>query len=293
MGGLSFFDESREQSRVKAGIVADYLWVWAKVITPVTKKRSNRIAYIDLFAGQGRYKDGTKSTPLLVLEKAISDPDMRDMLVTIFNDSDPAHAQSLKQAIDAIPNIGNLKHKPQVHTDIVDDKVTEIFDSTRMIPSLTFLDPWGYKGLSSRLINSVIKDWGCDCIIFFNYNRINMGLGNKSVEDHMNTLFGKECADKLRIELESLNPPEREATILNALSSALKELGGDYVLPFRFRSEIGNRISHHLIFVTKHPKGYEVMRDMMAGASSSHYQGVASFEYSPVKAIQPYLLLPR
>lgn len=52
-----------------------------------------KIAYLDLFAGPGRYKDGTKSTPLLILEKAIQDDAMSQMLVTIFNDRDDNNAQ--------------------------------------------------------------------------------------------------------------------------------------------------------------------------------------------------------
>jgi len=288
----SFFDESTEQSKVKADIVAKYLWAWAKVVIPTTRTRDNKIAYIDLFAGAGRYKDGTKSTPLLVIERAINDSDMRNMLVSVFNDSDPSSAESLKNAIDSIPGIETLKHKPKVYIDIVDDDITEIFKSTRMIPSLTFLDPWGYKGLSCQLINSVIKDWGCDCIIFFNYNRINMGIRNDKVKEHMHALFGEACIDKLRTKLNLLEPSEREKEILNTLTETLKDLGGEFVLPFRFRSDIGNRISHHLIFVTKHRKGYDIMKGIMAKASSRHVEEMPLFEYSSIKNSQPYLLPP-
>ena len=56
MGNEKFFDESSEQSRIKATIVRDYFWAWAKVIFPTVKKTNGRIAYIDLFAGKGRYK---------------------------------------------------------------------------------------------------------------------------------------------------------------------------------------------------------------------------------------------
>ena len=66
-----FFDEIREESEIKARIVAKYFWARAKVIIPSAKQHENRIAYIDLFAGPGRYEDGTLSTPLLVLTKAI------------------------------------------------------------------------------------------------------------------------------------------------------------------------------------------------------------------------------
>jgi three-Cys-motif partner protein len=83
-----FFTKTTRQSIIKTKIVSKYFWAWAKVIIPSTKKGSNKIAYIDLFAGPGRYEDGTKSTPLLILEQAIADQNLRDMLVTIFNDKD-------------------------------------------------------------------------------------------------------------------------------------------------------------------------------------------------------------
>jgi three-Cys-motif partner protein len=68
-----FFDQSRDQSKVKATIVAKYFDAWAHVIVAVQKRypdKEQRLAYVDLFAGPGRYEDGTKSTPLLILEKA-------------------------------------------------------------------------------------------------------------------------------------------------------------------------------------------------------------------------------
>ena len=83
-----FFEETKEQSLVKSAIVSKYFWAWAKVIMSRVRSTTKKIAYIDLFAGPGRYKDGTQSTPLLVLKHAIGDPDMCKMLVTLFNDKD-------------------------------------------------------------------------------------------------------------------------------------------------------------------------------------------------------------
>ena len=77
-----FFEESQEQSAVKTAIVSKYFWSWAKVIMAQVRTRKDpKIAYLDLFAGPGRYKDGTQSTPLLILEKAIADAEMSQMLV--------------------------------------------------------------------------------------------------------------------------------------------------------------------------------------------------------------------
>lgn len=63
----AFFEQQKEQSLVKAQIVAKYFWAWAKVIIPQAKKRKTKIAYIDLFCGPGSYEDGSKSTPLMIL----------------------------------------------------------------------------------------------------------------------------------------------------------------------------------------------------------------------------------
>lgn len=269
MADLTFFEQSREQSRVKAAIVSKYFWTWAKVVLPTAKKQGGgRIAYIDLFAGPGRYKDGTNSTPVMVLEKAIKDNELRQSLVTLFNDGDAENVSSLKTAIESIPNINSLKYRPQVMNEEVGTEIVKQFERMRLIPTLFFVDPWGYKGLSLGLINSVLRNWGCDCLFFFNYNRINMAMTNDAVREHMNVLFGEERADRIRENLTGLKPNERESLILERLAEALKEMGGQFVLPFTFKDERSARTSHHLIFASKHFKGYEIMKGIMARESS-------------------------
>jgi len=286
-----FFQESLEQSQVKTRIIAKYFWVWAKVIISTAKRnhRDPKIAYIDLFAGPGRYEDGTISTPIKVLETAINDTDLKKSLVTFFNDKDRGFVRSLNEEILQIPGINELRYKPIVNNNEVGDGIAKIFESIKLLPSLFFVDPWGYKGLSLKLVNSVLKDWGCDCVFFFNYNRINMGLNNPFVEEHMNALFGKERGDDLRNRLESLSTTDREFLIVEELVNALKELGGRYVLPFSFRNESGKRTSHHLIFVSKNFKGYEIMKGIMAAESTLTEQGVPSFGYNPADINYPNL----
>ena len=291
MSNSDFFKQSREQSLVKAEIVAKYFWAWAKVIMPWAKKGQNKIAYVDLFSGPGRYEDGSKSTPLRILEQAIDDksPDMREMLIAIFNDINSNNTQSLKKAIDSLNGINTLKHQPIVLNKEVGEEIIHDFQRIRLVPTLFFIDPWGYKGLSLELIGSVIKDWGCDCIFFFNYNRINMGLSNKSVQEHMNALFGEKKANNLRQQLKDKSSYERELIVVEELSEALQKIGGEYVLPFCFKNNKGTRTSHHLIFVSKHVRGYEIMKEIMAKESSSTEQGVPSFEYNPATQYQPLL----
>ena len=259
----------------------------------LAKYGRDRIAYIDLFAGPGRYKSGADSTPVMIVKKAIADPQLKQSLVCIFNDKDDANIESLKSTLAGIEGIETLKHQPLIRHGEVGEEVVADFESMKLVPTLSFIDPWGYKGMSIQLINSVIKDWGCDCFFFFNYGRVNAGLANDFVEDHMDKLFGKALADNLRTKLaaEASTSDERESFIVEAMSSALKQMSGKgrFVLPFRFRSEQGTRTTHHLFFVTKHFKGYDLMKQVMNKHCTSQHEGSVNFEFNPADKRQPSL----
>jgi three-Cys-motif partner protein len=226
---------------------------------------------------------------LFILEKALADPTMRRTLVTLFNDRDDNNVQNLQNAINSLPGIEKLKYKPKIWNREVGSEMVKLFGGMNLVPTLFFVDPWGYKGLSLELVNSVLKDWGCDCIFFFNYNRINMGLNNELVKTHMDALFGDERAEKLRGKIEALSPSDREACVVEELCDALGAKNGRYVLPFCFKNDAGTRTRHHLIFVSKNVLGYTIMKEIMAGESSSHNQGVATFQYSPADHQFPLL----
>lgn len=294
----TFFRESKEASKVKGQIVAKYFSAWAKIISNSTPKD---IAYIDLYCGQGRYEDGTESTPLLVLKEAIKDPRIHDRFISIFTDKEPEYIKRLQEEVDGLPEITVLKHKPQIKCLEISDQVVKIFKENHLLPSFIFIDPCGYKGLSLDLVNAAIKDWGCDCLFFFNYNRINAAIHNNKVEDHVVGIFGSERANNLQKLLIGLSPYKREKRILESLENALKETHGKYVQSFCIKDDDKDRTSHYLIFVTKNFKGYELMKEIMAKFSSDFPEEVPSFEFNlrternlfdcPFKELKDTLLL--
>ena len=280
-----FFQEQQEKSLIKARIVSKYFTAWASVILGAQKRypdRTQKMAYIDLFAGPGRYDDQSKSTPLLVLETIINNPEFADRVVTLFNDKDSSNVESLKAAINQLQGIEKLKYAPSFYNEEVGDEIAKLFSSRNLIPTFFFVDPWGYKGLSLNLVSSIIKDWGCDCVFFFNYNRVNMGVGNDLFKQHMISLFGEDRLEDVRNEArKTKSAAGREMIVVQALCDALKNNGSRFVLPFRFRNDDGTRTSHHLIFISKNFRGYEIMKEIMSKESSSAFGGVASFEYNP------------
>ena len=98
----------------------------------------------------------------------------------------------------------------------------------------------------------------------------------------MNSLFGEDRLVAVRNAVrKTQSPTGREMIVVQALCDALKNNGSRYVLPFRFRNDDGTRTSHHLIFISKGFRGYEIMKDIMHKESSKTAGGVASFEYNP------------
>jgi three-Cys-motif partner protein len=280
-----WFQEQREQSLIKARIVSKYFTAWASVILATQKKfprQPQQMAYIDLFAGPGRYDDQSKSTPLMALETILANPYLTSRMVTIFNDKDAANIESLKTAIGQLEGIERLKYAPKFFNMEVGNEITAMFRNSTLPPTFFFVDPWGYKGLSLDLVSSIIKDWGCDCVFFFNYNRVNMGIPNDAVKPHMASLFGDEHLEFVRSECDkTANPVEREMIVVHELCKALKQGGSRFVLPFRFKNNEGTRTSHHLIFLSKNFRGYDIMKEIMHRESTDKSDDVASFEYNP------------
>ncbi len=170
-----------------------------KLINLVRRGKIADNKFFDESFDQSRIKALIVSKPILVLKKAIDDSNMRERLVTIFNDANKDSTNSLETAINELVGIiDRLKYKPQIYNYEVGANIVKMFEEVNLVPTLFFVDPWGYKGLSLRLINSVLKNWGCDCIFFFNYNRISMGLANEKVEHHMDALFGKDRASQIQ-----------------------------------------------------------------------------------------------
>ena len=294
----SFFDHPRKQSGVKSQIVAKYFGTWARIVTHHLKKtypgEVRRIAYIDLFAGPGYYEDGSKSTPILVLEEAIKDSEISNRLVTVFNDANSHNIDLLRQGVARIDGIERLAASPQFDTLRVDQNVAEFIGENDNVPTLLFIDPFGYKGLSLDLINSVLSNFASDCIFFFNYVRINAAITNNFMDNNMTALFGSERLMRMRREICKLSTYERELYVFDEFVSELKEHHARHVQKFCFKKDDEDRTSHYLVLAAKHPKGYREMKEIMAKFSTICEQGVPTYTFDPKDdGMQPVLDLTR
>jgi three-Cys-motif partner protein len=254
-----FFERQTRASQVKAEIVARYFWVWAKTATTT----ASEIGYVDLFAGPGRYGDGAKSTPLLILERAISDAKFARILHVVLNDRDQGSVDVLRRAVAQLPGIATLQHAPIIMCHEIDEAVIQWIATKWLYPSLVFLDPWGSKGLSLRLIHAALSRQLTEVIFFFNYDRVDAAIPKEFMKGDVAALFAAERAQALRREVQAMAPEERERRVLEALRNEVTVNGRYHWKDFRFTSSDVDKISHYLILATKHPAGLKRMQEIM------------------------------
>lgn len=269
----AFFTTQEPHSAVKSIIASDYFGAWSKILTKVNP----RVLYLDFFCGPGKFDDGSESTPLLVMKRILESPSLHDKAVTYFGDQDKDATARLQMHTDALPGIGELRFKPIIKPGVVTPALQAELAKMRLVPTLMFLDPFGYKVLNVDLISSIIHNHGSECLFFFNYNRVMPAISNPTVRHLVDAIFGPDRVDTLRAAFTSQDDAEKEAAVIGALRESMREIGGGYTLPFRFKKN--GRTTHHLVFVSTHPLGHNIMKEIMGAHSSDHYQDVPSFEF--------------
>lgn len=298
----TYFKESpHEQSVIKKLIVVKYFKAWAMIMKSniIKYNRGSKIAYFDLFSGPGKHDTGETAAPLEIMDHILSEEFLCKRCITLFNDCNEKYITQLKDNIESLENYGLLENEPLYQSLEVDDSFFEQIKDSTIIPSLSFIDPFGYCGVSVDLLNFLIRSFGCDIILFFNYNDINRGLTNPSVKDRMDLIFTKELHEELCIKLESVtNPQDRERLILNYFTKAIRVKYNSenpyskkkiYVFPFRFQFEDKNRTSHYVFFISKDILAVKIMKEIMWGLDNNKANNIASFEFIPNNVQESFL----
>jgi hypothetical protein len=129
---------------------------------------------------------------------------------------------------------------------------------SKLAPTFTFVDPFGYAGFPLNLISQLLKPRASEVLITFMASRIRRFL-DEFHEDVLDALFDSPDWRKAR----SLSGDKRVQFLLELYVRRLKEATpAKYVLTFEMVSRDGEPI-YWLTFATKHPKGCEVMKEAM------------------------------
>jgi three-Cys-motif partner protein len=260
-----FFEVQTPSSRIKANIVSKYFPQYARILL---KKPQTEIRYLDLFAGPGKYEDKNHSTPLLLAKQCAEDDRLKNKVHLIFNDKE--YANELKSNFNNYFPDGTFTFPPKFGNKTVgeDEKIQEYLEKnskgTNPHPTLLFFDPFGYKGIDTIVLSKFLNNWGNELFLFVNTKRINAAIDNNKFDELMESLF-PTTINELRLNKKyKAKVHERLSLIMDNLAKEFEKTvtGKLYNCSFKFQEEDSVATSHFIIHFTKHPKGYELVKQV-------------------------------
>jgi len=253
-------------SRVKHQILTRYLPSWARILASA----SDRLYYVDCFAGQGIYESGGEQvdgSPVIAVkvakEFAANNPGKK--LGVILVEESENQIQQLKAQIAATePHSENLK----VVMRLADSrayipKITAGIRTRKSAPSFFLVDPYGHP-LSIPMLNEVLALTRSELLINLMWYQINRDMSNPTVQDRVTVLFGD---DEWKTQpFVSQRGFEREDNFLRYFCARLR---ARFVREFRVRFDAqedrisGNRTKYYLIHASNNLKAVQLMTEVM------------------------------
>lgn len=275
-----FYVSQSDKSRVKTLIVTDFLKVYFPIINNSVGKDSKEIIYIDLFCGPGKFEDGKASTPLALLDflNSQKSDDIRNKIRIVFNDEETEYINKLNEIIKNHDVTKKLKFQITVTNTCANDVDVKSYTCKRC-PIFSFIDPWGYKDVSVTQTWELVKNLGSDCVLFFNSNRFIMDINKEKQKCHFEPIFGEQLDEVVKtVNSSHINQKQKAQKIVELFSKNLiSEMDKSsykgyklFVLPFTFEADDKEKVSHHILFITKSHKAIIEMKKVMVRHSNSN-----------------------
>jgi len=261
-----FFKDQTISSKIKANIISAYFPSYCKII--VKKHAPKEIRYIDLFAGPGIYEDGRESTPILIGKHCNNDKFLRSTVKMIFNDN--LYSDILEKNFSKVFPEGTFANKPHFGKSTVGENV-KISDFLKKnthngknndFPSLLFIDPFGYKGIETKVLAEFLKNWGNEIFLFVNTKRIHPALENEKFETLMLDLFPTNFLKIKQDRRYKHSVSERLNLIITCLGAEYQSILKEtiYYTAFKFQEEDSDATSHYILHLTKGSRGFDLIK---------------------------------
>ncbi len=263
------FDEYKEQTRLKHEILSDYLPAYFHLL----KRHQENLVYLDAFAGRGIYRNATTGeefagSPIRALQLICGNPEFTRRVSTIFVEADGVSADSLEAEVGEFTESHPDIRRPLILRGAFADQVGRVLDEVNdsLAPCFLFVDPCGISGVDFATVRRVMQIPRCEAFIFFNVNALRRVAGLDGVNQHVIEMYGSEerAARALRAHANLPTAREREDSLVEEYRLAcIEEMNARYVIPFRVEHEQRRTVSHYFLHVSKHPRGFSIMKDVM------------------------------
>ena len=230
---------------------------------------SQKVIYIDGFAGPGVYTKGEFGSPIIALNCLINHSQdlcnqTKTEFIFLFIESDEMRAGILKEVIATVfpktPNNVKIYVKHANFEREMEGILDELEkNQANLAPTFAFIDPFGYSGLPLHLIKRILAYPQCEVFINFAYNSINRFLDMVDTrQDLLDNLFGTTEWQQIR----DIEDPDEKNSKLTTLYMQRLQTSSKFVTSFEMLNSTNN-IAYYLYFGTNHIRGFEQMKQAM------------------------------
>jgi len=273
-----FFKRKRPWSKIKDQVIGSYLVPYLRKVS----KLRRLIIIVDAFAGQGRFEDGSKGSPLIICEAAERQVPGRYLGIFVNRDKE-SHLKLEKVLKKYIENKKAITIRGNAH-DLLEELSKIVRDATLLI----YLDPFGLKGCEFRLLEPYLgrnKRFSTEMIINMSMPTLHRLSTSKAVRENRTTSRTNKLNDRLtnilggeywkNIMWSDLPTEEKERKVVEEYVNLLRQyLSFAGFCPVR--EKIGRRTKYYIIFCSRHPDALVLMNDIMCNA---YFKTMHEIEY--------------
>lgn len=278
-----FFNEKRAAAVLKHAVLDSYVDPFAMKVGSTAADR--RVAFIDGYAGEGRYDDGKEGSPALLLRKAKALAGKRQIECYLV-ENDPHRLPKLRAVVEA--------EGEGVTVEIFDGDVTEhvpaLLERTAGIPLFMFLDPFGLMipfGGVANVLMSRPSSFGAGTEILINFSTAGLrriaGMltspaPNVATLARMDEVCGgdwwraewlKHAPTKDATDEQKVNA---EQAVVVGYAERLSKVGHAGYWTVDVHERARRRAKYHLVFLSRHPDGMHLFGEALSSAQEKWRQ---------------------
>lgn len=262
--------EADPHTRAKHAILREYLKRWMIILA----RSSDRLLYVDGFAGAGVYEKDVPGSPQVPVDVVLSlqtDLQAEVEIVCIENRKDRVeHLRDVMKSRRAEAQMRRVKIREPIESECV-PAVEQLLQSYQLSskplgPAFFFLDQFGYADFPVSLVRRILEHDRCEVFSYLNWNFLGTFFDDKSKFQTYDRVFENDGWRKLI----GLSPrKKKEEAFREYYRDTLRVQGkAKYVYPFEMRDKNDNLI-YWLFFSTNSLKGLIEMKKAMWCIDSS------------------------
>lgn len=253
-------------TRAKHEILRRYLQAWQAILT---HGDFQDLAYIDGFAGPGRYSHGQDGSPVIALKNAMALYQRLEGKVPrfffLFVEKDEDRAGVLREIVQ-----GLNPPKDKVHVKVAGGQTFEsafaefmgFYEARnrRLPPTFAFIDPFGWKGAPFFIVKKIMSYRSCEVFINFMYEEINRFIGHPDQQENFDSFFGTtEWREAMRLGTAR----ERNRFLHDLYAKQLHANAGiEFVRSFQMKND-RDVTDYYLFHGTNSAQGLKKMKEAM------------------------------